>query len=139
MAEPMKSVSINSKVKANTEAILRGPNVIGNAAVQMSLAAQPFDFNSFKYEEEKKEVNTNAKLTLDQFTRKVHSKHDLLYALGIKGKQVSNFNRFSSIVGQMFLPEQRYCTMDYLRSILNGSKRVFKNVEVRKVKVPRYR
>ena len=37
------------------------------------------------------------------------------------------------------MPERRYCTMEYLRGVLNGRKKVFKNEEVRKVRVPRYK
>ena len=37
------------------------------------------------------------------------------------------------------MPEQRYCTMDYLRCVLNGRKSCFANSQVRKVKVPRYK
>ena len=37
------------------------------------------------------------------------------------------------------MPEQRYCSMEYLRGVLNGRKKVFKNEEVRKVRVPRYK
>ena len=37
------------------------------------------------------------------------------------------------------MPEQRFCTMDYLRCVLNGRKSCFTNSEARKVKVPRYK
>ena len=39
----------------------------------------------------------------------------------------------------MFLPERRYCTMEFVRAVMNGRKRYFKNEEVRKVRVPRYK
>ena len=44
-----------------------------------------------------------------------------------------------AFLGQIYLPERRYCTMEYLRAILNGRKRYFKNEQARKVRVPRFR
>ena len=59
--------------------------------------------------------------------RNVHSKEDLLYALEITGKL--KLTRLTSITvsGQRFLPEKRYCTLAYLKAILSGKKKCFKN------------
>ena len=48
----------------------------------------------------------------------------------------ANFCLFS---GQIYLPERRFCSMEFIRALLNGRKRYFKNDELRKVKVPRYK
>ena len=45
-----------------------------------------FNFAQYVLPEETKRSSPMEKLTLEQFSRKVHSKHNLLYALGVKGK-----------------------------------------------------
>ena len=82
--------------------------------------------------------NGNKKLTMQQFSRKVSSRHDLVFALAYKGKYVGLVYIFGAI-GQFYLPDKRYCTMQYLRDVLNGSKKAFKMDEVKKVQVPRYK
>ena len=49
------------------------------------------------------------------------------------------FNHSRLVLGQLYLPERRFCSMDFLRGVLNGRKSVFKNSEVQRVKVPRYK
>ena len=39
----------------------------------------------------------------------------------------------------MHLPDKRYCTLEFLKQLLSGAKRYFKNSEVRPVNVPRYK
>ena len=39
----------------------------------------------------------------------------------------------------MYLPEKRYCTLEFLKGLLSGTKSYFKNSEVRPVNVPRYK
>ena len=41
--------------------------------------------------------------------------------------------------GQIYLPERRYCSMDFIRALLNGHKSYFKQEQLRRVKVPRYK
>ena len=91
------------------------------------------------HHEEGKRPPGNEKLSLDQFTRKVSNKKDLLYTLSVKGKTANFPAHFPSSTGQIYLPERRYCTMEFIRALLNGRKRYFKNEELRKVKVPRYK
>ena len=100
-----------------------------------------FNFRSYMVNEEGKRGPGNEKLSLDQFTRKVSNKNNLLHTLSIKGMDFCTFSRVSlhSPTGQIYLPERRYCTMDFVRALLNGRKRYFKNEELRKVKVPRYK
>ena len=39
----------------------------------------------------------------------------------------------------MFLPDKRFCTLEYLKAIMAGKKAYFKNSEVRQVNIPRYK
>ena len=63
----------------------REPNDISTDPNAPNPLMQPFDFNRFRFSEENK-AQRNTKMTLDQFSRKVHSKQNLLYALGVKGE-----------------------------------------------------
>ena len=45
----------------------------------------PINFAQYVIRDETKKAPIQ-KLTLEQFSRKVHSKHNLLFALGVKGK-----------------------------------------------------
>ena len=42
-------------------------------------------------------------------------------------------------LGQIYLPERRYCTMPFLKAILSGKKKHFLNKDVRRISVPRYK
>ena len=80
MVEPMENVSTNDKAKTTSE----GPNIIGNEEGGPRMA--PINFRAFMHQEEDKRPAGNEKLSLDQFTRKVSNKNNLLYTLSIKGK-----------------------------------------------------
>ena len=81
---------IKEEIKTSIGETSREPNIIGNtdpANLAALHRAPGFNFNNFMLPEEIKSANNgNQKLTLDQFTRKVHSKQNLLYALSVKGK-----------------------------------------------------
>ena len=67
----------------------KGPNIIHNLEESKSVppyGGRAFDFSQFLLPEELKNHNQNKKLTLDQFARKVSSKRNLMFALGVKGK-----------------------------------------------------
>ena len=84
MTERMESVSKNDAQQKPAD---RAANVIGNAEERPDLAKVPaFNFASYVLPEETKKSAGNERLTLDQFTRKVSSKNNLLFSLGIKGK-----------------------------------------------------
>jgi len=76
---------------------------------------------------------------MSQFMRNVDSKRNLVYALEVKGKSALPIFTILFRLGQIYLPERRYCTLAYLKSLLSGEKSFFKNQEVRPVKVPRYK
>lgn len=76
-------------------------------------------------------------VTMSQFSRNVHSKRDLLFALEVKGKYPLRL--FISYVGQIFLPEKRFCTLVFLKGIMSGRKAFFKNADLRPVNIPRYK
>ena len=78
----MESISKSDTQPVNASA---GPNIIGNAEE----GANPFNRPGFKFNEfvkEKSKARHNERLSLDQFARKVDSKSNLLFALGVKGK-----------------------------------------------------
>ena len=52
----------------------------------MAWHGRPIDFAPYVVGEETKTSNGNKKMTLQEFAKCVHSKQDLLYALGVKGK-----------------------------------------------------
>ena len=84
MTERMESVSKNDAQQKPAD---RAANVIGNAEDRPDLPKVPaFNFASYVLPEETKKSAGNERLTLDQFTRKVSSKNNLLFSLGIKGK-----------------------------------------------------
>ena len=61
-----------------------------------------------------------------------------MYILGVKGK--SDFKGSNvDFLGQYFLPEKRYCNLDYLRGVLSGAISVYRNEEVRPVNIPRFK
>ena len=128
----MENVSTNDTAKRTSE----GPNIIGNA--EEGPRPSGINFKPFMHHEENKRPAANEKLSLDQFARKVSNKNNLLYTLSVKGK-TAHFPLIFRVSGQIYLPERRYCTMEYIRALLNGRKRYFKNDELRKVKVPRYK
>ena len=84
MTERMESVSKSDAQNKSTD---RQPNVIGNEEEKSHLPKVPkFNFADYVLPEETKKSAGNERLTLDQFTRKVSSKNNLLFSLGIKGK-----------------------------------------------------
>ena len=55
-------------------------------------------------------------------------------------KSKVSFNpALTSILGQILLPEKRYCTMDFLKALLSGKKSIMKNQDVHPINVPRYK
>ena len=66
----------------------REPNVITTLEENKQ---GPINFAQYVLPEETKKA-PNQKLTLEQFSRKVHSKHNLLFALGVKGKFSRHFS-----------------------------------------------
>ena len=88
-------------------------------------------------EEVKLDTPENMDVTINQVTQHVSSKDDLLYALKIKGK--SQWIIWWQIwAGQIYLPEERHCTLEFLRAILNGQKSYYVTKDVKLVSVPRY-
>ena len=81
MAQKMESVTKND---AQGIPLRRQPNVIGNAEEQKQPITTAADFGGLLAAEEAKRVG-NKTMTLDSFARKVSSKHNLLFALGVKG------------------------------------------------------
>jgi hypothetical protein len=85
--KPQDKQQPNQKVRGTS------PNVIGNIE---DLPPFSFGLKNLKHQppvvvEERKAVaiDSNQKISLSQFMRNVHSKRDLVYALGIKGKPSS--------------------------------------------------
>ena len=81
MTQKMESVTKNDALH---QPLRREPNVIGNAEEQKQPKTTSADFGSLLAAEEAKRVG-NKTMTLDNFARKVSSKHNLLFALGVKG------------------------------------------------------
>ena len=61
-----------------------------------------------------------------------------MYILGVKGKQNLVWLTFG-FLGQLFLPEKRYCNLEYLRGVLSGAISVYRNDEVKPVNIPRFK
>ena len=71
--------------------------------------------------------------------RNVDSKKDLLFALKVKGKYDTIYRSDYCDAGQIFLPEDRFCTMDYLKDLLSGRRRYLRNSEARRPSIPRFK
>ena len=76
----MESVSKSDTAKRTSE----GPNIIGNE--EGGARMPPINFRAWFPQEDAKRDPDTEKLSLDQFTRKVSSKRDLIYTLTVKGK-----------------------------------------------------
>ena len=90
----MESVSKNDAQHKPMMTTSRGPNIITNAEEVKSSPSTAINFASYVIPEETKRKPPIEKMTFEQFSRKVHSKHNLLYALGINGK----FPRFLKFI-----------------------------------------
>ena len=121
-----------------------GPNIIGNREDlnnnRKTLAPSQAAASLAESQEEIK-VPELAKVSVSQFVRNVQNKKDLLFALKVKGKFRHSLLSFSLLffLGQIFLPEDRYCTLEYMKNILAGRKEFLKNDEVRHSMVPRFK
>ena len=78
------------------------------------------------------------KVTVSEFQKNVQSKAELIYILGVKGKRDISSSHFHYL-GQYFLPDKRYCSLDYLRAVLSGAISVYRNEQVRPVNIPRFK
>ena len=61
-----------------------------------------------------------------------------MYILGVKGKR-DIIDWHVDCLGQYFLPDKRYCNLEYLKGVLSGAISVYRNEQVRPVNIPRFK
>jgi len=64
----------------------------------------------------------NKRISLKKFEGLFDSKKELYYRLTVLGKFLNLSYLTQNLIGQVFLPEKKFCTLKFMQSLLNGKK-----------------
>ena len=65
------------------------------------------------------------KVSLKKFEGLFDSKKELFYRLTVLGKFTKPNYFTPHLIGQVFLPERKFCTLRFMKSLLSGEKRFY--------------